>query len=243
MTAERVLRAELELFHSRPVAPTRRLALGRQQLPADTGNVSGTGFGGLLAGAVCARFVPALPDGFAQEILALADEIEQGIGIAQPRLRHRLQRDRIGLSRSRQRLYTHRGEITVDFDGSKATPSQLVLGTLYAAATLTGVARIQMVRAARRGLAWSGDIGPELFTFLCGGRASAAHADALADPMGWALTQLGFRRDSDPPAQAAVQRRFRDAVRAVHPDLGADGTAAADRIADLSEARRILLVH
>ncbi len=45
------------------------------------------------------------------------------------------------------------------------------------------------------------------------------------------------------PAQAAVRRGFRDALRAAHPDLGAAEAEAANRIAELSEARRILLAR
>jgi hypothetical protein len=38
-----------------------------------------------------------------------------------------------------------------------------------------------------------------------------------------------------------VQRRFRELLRAAHPDHGAAHDGAAQRIADLTEARRILL--
>ena len=43
------------------------------------------------------------------------------------------------------------------------------------------------------------------------------------------------------PARGEVQRRFRALVRAAHPDHGGDRATAADRLAELSEARRILL--
>jgi curved DNA-binding protein CbpA len=65
----------------------------------------------------------------------------------------------------------------------------------------------------------------------------------VADPVGWALEVLGFEREVEPPQQAAVRRGFREALRAAHPDLGAAETEAADRIAELSEARRILLAQ
>ena len=45
-----MLLAELEVFHNRPFSPTRRLALGRRDLPADPP----PGFGPLLLGAVAA---------------------------------------------------------------------------------------------------------------------------------------------------------------------------------------------
>lgn len=61
------------------------------------------------------------------------------------------------------------------------------------------------------------------------------------DPVAWALGVLGFDGDDRLPDRAAVQRGFRDALREAHPDHGGAGTGAAARIADLSEARRILL--
>jgi hypothetical protein len=42
-------------------------------------------------------------------------------------------------------------------------------------------------------------------------------------------------------SKTTVQRRFREALRDAHPDHGGEHTGAADRIADLAEARRILL--
>ena len=41
--------------------------------------------------------------------------------------------------------------------------------------------------------------------------------------------------------RAVVQQAFRDALRDAHPDHGADHDSAAQRIAELTEARRILL--
>ena len=43
-----MLLAELEIWHSRPITPTRRVALGHLVLPADPA----PGFGGVLLGAV-----------------------------------------------------------------------------------------------------------------------------------------------------------------------------------------------
>ena len=50
-----MLLAELEVWHSRPITPTRRVALGHLVLPADPA----PGFGGLLLGAVAAAFLDA----------------------------------------------------------------------------------------------------------------------------------------------------------------------------------------
>jgi DnaJ-class molecular chaperone len=56
----------------------------------------------------------------------------------------------------------------------------------------------------------------------------------------WALTVLGFDGDAV-PAKRDVQRRFRDLLRDAHPDHGGETADAAQRIADLSEARDILI--
>ena len=180
--------------------------------------------------------------------MGLVHELEQGRSVAQPRLRHRLQRDRVGLTRSRQRLHGANGDgsaerLTCEFDGSRATASQLVLGSAYAAGLAGPAARTEALRAVRRGLAWRGDLGPALFAYLAAGQRTSRPARAVADPVGWALEVLGFDREVEPPEQAAVRRGFREALRAAHPDLGAAETEAADRIAELSEARRILLAR
>ena len=239
-----MLLAELEIFHSRPIAPTRRIAIGRAWLPGSQDG-TGPGFGGLLLGGVCARFGPELSGDLLGEVVQLVHELEQGRPVAQPRLRHRLQQDRVGLTRSRQRLYGTRpgssDELSCALDSSRATPSQLVLGAAYAAGLAVPPVRDEALRAVRRGLAWRGDIGPAMFAYLLSGQSSPKPAGAIADPVGWALETLGFDREIEMPAEAAVRRGFREALRAAHPDLGAAETEAADRIAELSEARRILL--
>lgn len=241
-----MLLAELEIFHSRPIAPTRRISIGRAWLPG-SGDGASPGPGSLLLGAVCARFGSDLAGDRLGEVTELVHELEQGRPVAQPRLRHRLQHDQVGLTRSRQGLYgpDESGAIeklTCDFDGGRATASQLVLGAAYAAG-LAGIAvRGEALRAVRRGLAWRGDVGPALFAYLAAGQSSSPRL-AVADPVGWALDVLGFEREVELPEQAAVRRGFREALRSAHPDLGAADAEAADRIADLSEARRILLAR
>jgi curved DNA-binding protein CbpA len=51
---------------------------------------------------------------------------------------------------------------------------------------------------------------------------------------------LGFTAGSD-LGRDDVQRRFRRLLRLAHPDHGAESVGAADRIAELSEARALLL--
>ncbi len=237
-----VLLAELEIFHSRPIAPTRRLALGRHRLPCE--HHAHPGAGGLLLGAICARFGSELSDDFMAGLVGLTYEIEQHGSVPQPRLRHRLQQDRIGLTRTVQRLYSRGDRLVPVLDGSRATPRQLVLAAVYAAGTIGPSRRSGVTRALRRGLAWHGDVGDALMDYLAERDSSRAPtAWSISDPIGWARSQLGLGQNGHSITQAAIQRGFREAVRAAHPDLGAPEPEAASRIADLSEARRILLSH
>ena len=71
-------------------------------------------------------------------------------------------------------------------------------------------------------------------------RSPRAWSMGLADPVGWALGVLGFA-SNEKPGRKDLQRRFRDLLREAHPDHGGEASEAASRIADLTEARRILL--
>ena len=221
--------------------------MGRAWLPGST-DASAPGPGSLLLGAVCARFGPGLTPDRLGEVTELVYELGRGQPIAQPRLRHRLQRDRVGLTRSRQRLYGPDNggsveQMTCELDGSRATASQLVLGSVYAAGMASMPVRDEALRAVRKGLAWRGDVGPALFAYLTAGRPAARSTRAVTDPVGWALDVLGFECAVELPAEAAIRQGFREALRAAHPDLGAAEAEAADRIAELSEARRVLLAR
>ncbi len=123
--------AELEVFQSRPIAPTRRVALGTTLLPTSPM----PGFGGLLLGGIVARFAPQLEPDLLPELLRLTHQVEAGHRIPQPRLRHRLQDDRIGLNAHRHRLLGSGDALQFDLDASaSAAPS--VLGAVYAAGIL-----------------------------------------------------------------------------------------------------------
>jgi len=56
----------------------------------------------------------------------------------------------------------------------------------------------------------------------------------------WALEVLGFTHAVE-VERADVQKRFRRLVRLAHPDHGAEHDGAAERMAELSEARELLL--
>ena len=235
----------MEFFHSRRIAPTRRVALGDSELPCDPA----PGFGGILLGGVVAANWRALDDDDIGGVTRLSRELEEGRRIVQPRLRFRFQKDRVGLLRSRSRLVRRDGQIAFEFDDERSLPAQRVLAAFYAAGTLPAEARPTVFAALRRGLRWEGPIGPSLMASLSGaGGGHVLTAYAMDDPVGWALDMLGFVPGRDDPIDGlAVPRRddvvrhFRVLLRAAHPDHGGDIGEAAQRIADLREARRILL--
>ncbi len=234
-----VLLAELEIFHSRPIAPTRRVALGQSRLPVDPA----PGHGGVLLGGVVARFSGEMDPDLFPDIFALTRELEAGLRIAQPRLRHRLQQDVVGLGSSVQRLVKSEGELAYNFEEGKGAPEQFVLGAIYAAGELPLVTRQPVMETIRKGLRWSGPVGPSLIFHLLGGSAAAVGSLSMGtgDPVLWALEVLGFGGTEATPAKKIIQTRFRDLLRDAHPDHGGGSDDAADRISELTEARRILL--
>jgi hypothetical protein len=231
-----MLVAELETFLSRPIAPTRRVALGESTLPCDPA----PGFGGVLLGGIAARFGPELDEDLREEIDHLLRELEAGLRIAQPRLRHRLQQDRVGLQRCRHRLLGRGEELWFDLDEEHGTPAQHVLCVAYAAGALPLGVRGTVMDTIRKGLAWRGSHEPALIAHLAG-HTMAVAADAVADPVSWALELLELRGGGTVPSRREVQRAYRARLRAAHPDHGARDEGAAQRIAELTTARRILL--
>lgn len=237
--------AELEFFHSRAIAPTRRVAPGDSYLPSDPP----PGFGGVLLGGVVAANLPHLDDDSVPELERLADELEHGRRIPQPRLRHRFQLDRVGLLRSRARLVREGTTLEFDFAGAeRARPAQRVLAAIYAAGEVAPDGRQVVFSAIRRALHWKGLAGASLIVALSGAGGQSLLAIALDDPVGWALDILGFDAPPPPngntvevPPSRRVQERFRGELRQAHPDHGGDADDAAERIAQLREARRILL--
>ena len=231
--------AQLEVFHSRPIAPTRRVALGDNTLPV----TPAPGFGGILLGGVVAGFIPCLDPDMFDDLDRLTRQLEAGYRIPQPRLRHRLQTDRIGLQRSVHRLVGSGEELAFELD-DKGAPAHHILAAVYAAGALALGPRTRVMDAIRKAMRWTGPIDTSLVTLLSGlTRHGEWTADAYRDPVGWALgvLELDLEDAGTQPARRAVQRRFRTLVRAAHPDHGGDRGEAAGRLAELSEARRILL--
>ncbi|MBI2705505.1 MAG: hypothetical protein HYX32_09480 [Actinobacteria bacterium] len=243
--------AELELYHSRPIAPTRRVALGEKLLPVDPP----PGLGGVLLGGIVASSISAIDDELLPDLNKLISQLEHGMRVPQPRLRYRYQTDRVGLQRTLLRLRGEGEALWFDFEGERASPEQLVLGAVYAAGQVDVAVRGEVMTTLRRAIRWEGGIGPDLIASLAGfSKGQAFSAFAFEHPVEWALHVLGFDElqpaidgngngndNSAGPTRNAVRRRFRELLMDAHPDRGGATGDAAQRIADLTEARRILL--
>ena len=228
--------AIFEAYYSRPIAPTRRVALGRMMLPIDPA----PGFGGVLLGGIMARFVRELDADLDEELDALVDDLEVGRHIGQPRLRHRLQVDRVGLARCRHRLEADGEQFRFDFESNIGTPTQHVLCAAYAASQVETEERASLFTAIRKGLDWVGPIDDALVRDLSDRRTLVASAGSY--PKGGALERLGIAGSlSGEALHAEVSRSFRELLIQAHPDHGGSVELAADRIAELREARRILI--
>lgn len=237
-----MLLAELEIRHSRAVAPTRRVALGHHWLPTDPA----PGYGGILLGGIVAAHIGDLDPELREEFHTLLDDLEDGRRVPQPRLRHRFQTDVIGLDRSRHKLVGHAsetllGDVRFELEGS-GRPVPQILGAAYAAGRLHPDARPSVFAAIRKAARWEDGAGPALVALL---------ADVTKSPPKWwrrfstderwALEVLGFGPDEDQPGRDEVIQRFRSLLRESHPDHGAEHEGAGQRILELTEARRILL--
>ncbi|MGI8795273.1 MAG: J domain-containing protein [Acidimicrobiia bacterium] len=253
--------AELNVRHTRRHMPTRRVALGDHYLPT-----GGPGYGAVLLGAVAADSAPGL-DPEQQDALArfLDDARRDELSVPRIAMRYRLQTDVHGLDRSRHRIVGEdavggngdRPRVVLELDVHGRADPQLI-GTVMAAAALpTRDARQIAFRAiegalARPGVLPEGVVLRRLYEGVPGARPAAPGAGGYGagpalDPWRsvpaerrWAMEVLGLGAvmtiDRDD-----VQRRFRRLVRLAHPDHGGVVIGAAERIAELTEARELLL--
>ena len=235
-----MLLAEFEIRHSRPVAPTRRVALGLRVLPCDPP----PGWGGVLLGGVVSASMSGLdPDDY-EPLYDLIDDLEAGRRIVQPRLRHRFQRDVVGLDRSRHSLIgsddaSGDGQVWFDFD-DHGLPEVTMLGALYAAGALDDKMRPPVFRAIRKAVLWERPLGDDFVAHVLGDEAGFSRWRALPNDHRWALRVFGFTIDDD-PSGADVQARFRDLIREAHPDHGGEVDGAGQRMTEITQARKILL--
>ena len=228
-----MLLAELEIWHSRPITTTLSVAMGHLVLPADPT----PGFGGVLLGAVIARHLFEVDDDLHPDIQRLILEVQRGDRVVQPRLRHRFQVDRHGLSRSVHRLMGEDDAAEFVF-GTNGNPLQQVLGAVYALERLEPATRRALGPVLVRSMSWRGPIGASFISYLVGNATNSV--SALADPRAWALEVLGFPAGTIKPSKREITQRFRDKLRLVHPDHGGAQDRASREIADLAEARRVL---
>jgi len=229
-----MLLAELEVWHTRPLAPTRRIALGNLVLPVDPA----PGFGGLLLGAVVARHLGDIPEDFVPDVHRLIDQIDREEHVVQPRLRHRFQVDRHGLALSTHRLLGDGEEISFDFH-TTGTGLVQVLGAVYAVERLDVSFRRLITPVLHKAMRWRGPIGGALIAHLAG--TNSTTLTTLADPRAWALDVLGFPPGTATPTRREVTTQFRVKMRSVHPDHGGDHSVASTAVFELAEARKILI--
>jgi hypothetical protein len=247
--------AELTVHHTRRHMPTRRVALGELYLPM-TGPAHGAG----LLAAVVAEHADALDEDQVEELPRLLFDITRhGITVPRIALRHRLQTDTHGLDRSRHRLLGEDGLLVVELDVHGAAVPQ-VLGAILAAGAMGSSVRRKAVRAVEAGMSQPGVI-PEPFVVrrLLAGipvmRPPRAGVGPVEDAFSrtdtgswvgvpaerrWAMEVFGIGAGKEVDRRD-VQRRFRRMLRLAHPDHGGDADDAAERIAELTEARELLL--
>ncbi len=226
--------AEVEIWHSRPFTPTRRVSLGNMILPVDPA----PGLGGVLLGAIVAAHLLEVDEDLVPDISRLIHQVDRGDRVSQPRLRHRFQVDRHGLARSTHRLLGNGEEIEFTFENA-GTALQQVLGAVYVLERLDTSVRHRLAPLLSKAMTWRGPIAGSFVSYLAG--AGSSTLAAIADPRAWALEILGFPEGTVKPSKKEIQARFREGLRNVHPDHGGDSREASKLIDELGEARRVLL--
>ncbi len=234
MSDSKTIHAELEIWHSRPFTPTRRLSLGTLVLPTDPA----PGFGGILLGGVVSAHLGDVDDEVVPDLHRLISQIKHGERVVQPRLRHRLQTDRHGLTKSVHRLIGDRDQLRFEFDATGSALLQ-VLGAIYSLERLDEPARHSLAMIIGRSMRWRGPLDFSFITYLAA--RSVTSTSGFADPRAWALETLGFPAGTVKPSKKQVQERYRAELRNVHPDHGGEIKTASRAIEDLAEARRVLL--
>ena len=228
------LLAEVEIFHSRTQSPTRRLSLGNLVLPVDPA----PGLGGLLLGGIVAAHLHEVEEELVPDVHRLVLQVDRGDRVVQPRLMHRYQIDRQGLSRSRHRLVGDGEQLSYEFE-SNGSALQQVLGAIYSLERLDVLVRHALTPVLHKAMRWRGPIDTSFLSYLAGSATSSI--TAMTDPRAWALELLGFPAGTVSPSKRDVQRRYRESLRDVHPDHGGSVNDAGQRIEQLGEARRVLL--
>jgi len=194
----------------------------------------------VLLGGMVAAHARDLPADVYDETLLLWHDLSAGRRIVQPRVRHRFQVDRQGLTSANCSLVSTDDGPAFDFPPETGgTPIHFVLAACYAVGMIEADARLPVLSAIRKAMAWQGGLDRSLVLHLTGGETGSMGLETQ-DPVSWALGILGLDNDDRQDAPT-VQKRARLLLREAHPDHGASVDGAADRIKQLTEARRILL--
>lgn len=250
-----MLLAELNVRHTRRHMPTRRVALDGAYLPT-----SGPAHGPALLAAVVATNLPAIEPEERELLPRLLHDTRRGLAIPRIALRHRLQYDTHGLDRSRHRMLGEDAHLVVELDVHGA-PVPQVLGAVMGAAALHSSGRPIALEAISKVVhgKWGG-LAPDVELRIVaeamwnGVRPPLASADewqqgappeelqwrGVSPDQRWAMEVLGLRAGMG-IERDDLNRRFRRLLRDAHPDSGGASASAAARIAELTEARTILM--
>ena len=250
-----MLLAELTVRHTRRHMPTRRVALAGAYLPT-----SGSAHGAALLSAVVATNLLAIDEEQRELLPRLLDDARRGLTIPRIALRHRLQHDVHGLDASRHRVLGEEGVgcivssplaqglLTDKYlhgvpEGSRASQAGSMSSEMLTEETLAKVrglneSGVRFVAEAT----WNGLRPPLASTdaWTRGGPPDEEQWFGVAPDERWAMEVLGLRAGMR-VERDDVNRRFRRMLRDAHPDSGGVATGAAARIAELTEARSILL--
>jgi hypothetical protein len=251
-----VILAELNIRHTRRHMPTRRVALDASYLP-----MNGSAHGAALLMAVVAENVDGLDEEQRELLPKFLQVAADGLNVPRIGLRYRLQTDVHGLDLSRHRLVEDNGLLVVELD-VHAAPAPQVIGAVMAAAAMGQTTRRKALRAIEAAIAHPGVIPePFLVRRLLHGVPSERPPLAASGPVGpingviasdaarwagipserrWAMEVLGIGAGISFD-RVDVQKRFRRLLRNAHPDHGGASAGAAERIAELTEARELLL--
>ena len=180
----------MDVWHSRTAVPTRRVALGEDRLRFEPS----PGAGGLLLAAIVAFYASGLTDNSRTALAQLAKQLERGESVAQPRLRYRLQKDRVGLTSTKHRLVgTASGDICVELDRYARGEPQL-LAAMYRASAVPEPAKSGLFALLRAAMRWRSDEEPDqidladMMAYLTGREplsTSAAAAGGWSFGDGW----------------------------------------------------------
>ena len=241
------LLAELVVRHTRRHMPVRRVAVETALLPT-----GGPGHGPRLLAAVVAECLPELDPEQADLVPRLLADARDGLGVPRLALRYRLQTDLHGLDGSQHRIVREGGRDVLELDRHAAADPQ-VIGAVMAAAALPPGPRSATLRAITAAVARPTlPTGITVRRLLLGrpgalppvaapGSAPDSWAGVDAESR-WALEVFGLGAAAA-PGREDVQARFRRLVRQAHPDHGGARQGAAERLAELTEARALLLAR